>query len=339
MSAGAYMIIDSGGFKITSSWIYQGQSTQGAQKTGAAEKQFLLEGVKDIYEALPSTSGRTDDNGPVYPALGTKLFPALDAFEESISQLGKNPTPEEVDRSNIRRLIRAFQPVVQAFSDSYKEEKLEKSMKRITRLAGKLGKYKDISVIEKETAAISPKGMLPWAIEQKIGKYKEKQAEKFQEIYKEFRNDGMEKSLDFLSHPKAAKESSPAKIEAAGQAKLKDQVLTLMDNVEQVGLDHKEPHTFHEGRKSMRELLYMLNSSQDVFGFAKKDVEAMTKLVDSYGKAQDKYIAYEWLHENGFEKEADKMMKVYGEHQQTALAQAADFMQSGVLENVKGKLK
>jgi len=329
------MIIDSGGFKITSSWMDQSGSVSRAEKP---EKQFLLEGVRDIYEALPFSSTRSDDSGTVYPALSSKLFPALDAFEESIKQLGKNPTPEEVDRSNIRRLIRAFQPVVEAFGDSYKEEKLEKSMRRISKLAGKLGKYKDVSVIETETAAISPKGMVPYAVEQKLKKYKEKQAEKFMEAYHDFRREGIEKSLDFLSHPKAAKEETPKQIEAAGEKKLRNQVLTLLDQAEQTGLNHKDPHSFHEGRKSVRELLYCMNSSQDVFGFDKKDVDSITDLVGTYGVAQDKYIAYEWLHENGFEKEASKMLKIYEEKQQEALRQAEEFMKSGVLDSVRKKL-
>ncbi|MCE1247219.1 MAG: CHAD domain-containing protein [Firmicutes bacterium] len=329
------MIIDSGGFRITNTWMDQ---SQGARQTEKAEKQFFLEGVSDIYQALPSSSSRSDDTGPVYPALSSKLFPALDAFEESIKQLGKNPTPEEVDRSNIRRLIRAFQPVVEAFSGSYKEEKLEKSMNRITRLAGKLGKYKDVSVIENETAAISPKGKLPFAVEQKLKKYKEKQADKFMEVYHDFRNEGMDKSLDFLSHPKPAKEESPGQIEASGEKKVKNHILSLLDETEKTSMNHRDPHAFHEDRKCVRELLYAMNSAQDVFGFEKKDVEAITDLVNTFGIAQDKFIAYEWLHENGFEKEAGKMLKLYEEHQETALAQATEFMRSGILNSVREKL-
>ena len=91
-------------------------STGVSSEETTKEKKFLLEGVTDIYGSLPEAEKRDE---PLYPTMEKKLFPALDAMEKTVEELGKHPTPEEVDTSNIRRLIRAFQPVAEAFEGSY----------------------------------------------------------------------------------------------------------------------------------------------------------------------------------------------------------------------------
>jgi hypothetical protein len=335
------MIIDSGNFKIsTPGFPIQGNiplQPSALQKTG--EKQFLLEGLKgDMFEALPETSNR-GEGGPIYPTLGKKLFPALDAMETTISQLGKNPSPEDVDRSNIRRLIRAFQPVAEAFKDNYKPKKFNKAMDSFQEIAGKLGKYKDVSVIEEQVKAISPKGMLPFKIESKLKKLSAKRAEKFQEVYTDFRKEGMKEAVKILSSPKGIDESDPQRIEERDKDKMRQHIETLTAEVIQTGLLHKEPHKFHEGRKSLRTLLNSLGSSADNFGTDKKDIEAMTSLVNNYGIAQDNNIAYEWLHKSGFDKEAAKMKELFEENQQKALTEAAKFLESGALDRIYDKVR
>ncbi|MEQ8221463.1 MAG: CHAD domain-containing protein [Candidatus Eremiobacterota bacterium] len=296
------------------------------------EKKFFLEGTTDIYGALPEPEKRDE---PLYPTMEKKLFPALDAMEKTVEELGKHPTPEEVDRSNIRRLIRAFQPVAEAFEGSYDRKDFKKSMKKIQSLASSLGKYKDISVIETELKKIYPDGKIPEKIQKEIDAYRDKQAENFQETYKDFRKEDMDKALKILRNPEEPESSKPHKLEAKDRELLSKNMGELLDTVEEVGLQHKDPETFHEGRKSLRKLLNSMNATEDTFGFSEKDVKTMTDLVNVYGQAQDKYIAYEWLHKNGFNQEASTMMSLYEESQKKALEEASKFMKSGTLERVR----
>jgi hypothetical protein len=296
------------------------------------EKKFLLEGVTDIYGSLPEAEKRDE---PLYPTMEKKLFPALDAMEKTVEELGKHPTPEEVDTSNIRRLIRAFQPVAEAFEGSYDRKDFQKSMKKIQSLASSLGKYKDVSVIETELKKICPDGKIPYGIQAKIDGYREKQAENFQETYKDFRKEDMGKSLKILKNPEEPESSKPHKLEEKDRKILSKNMEGLLETVEEVGLEHKDPETFHEGRKTLRKLLNSMNATEDTFGFAEKDVKTMTGLVNIYGQAQDKYIAYEWLHNNGFNKEASTMLSLYEEGQKKALEEASKFMKSGTLERVR----
>ncbi len=298
----------------------------------AKEKKFFLEGTTDIYGSLPEAEKRDE---PLYPTMEKKLFPALHAMEKTVEELGKHPTPEEVDRSNIRRLIRAFQPVAEAFEGSYDRKDFKKSMKKIQSLASSLGKYKDISVIETELKKICPDGKIPEKIQKEIDEYRDKQAENFQETYKDFRKEDMDKALKILRNPEEPESSKPHKLEAKDRELLSKNIGELLDTVEEVGLQHKDPETFHEGRKSLRKLLNSMNATEDTFGFSEKDVKTMTDLVNVYGQAQDKYIAYEWLHKNGFNQEASIMMSLYEKSQKQALEEASKFMKSGTLERVR----
>jgi len=75
-----------------------------------------------MYNALPRQSDGGVYRFLIYPTIGRRLFPALDILEKTVKQLGKHSTPEKVDTSNIRCLIRAFQPVAEVFNDSYKQK-------------------------------------------------------------------------------------------------------------------------------------------------------------------------------------------------------------------------
>jgi len=299
------------------------------------EKKFLLEGKKDnLFVLLPETSYSGTD-GPVYPTLKQKLFPALDTLEKTIGELGENPTPAEVDRSNIRRLIRAFQPVAEAFEGSYDKKDFKKAMGRIQKLAGTFGKFKDVSVVETELKAISPDGKISPEIRKKLEEHRKEEEKAFQDTYRDFQEKGMEKSLEVLRNPEPPKKKKEEKIAEKDRKKLAKNMEELMDRVEEKGLVHRDPEQFHEGRKSMRKLLNAMNSGQDTFGFSKEDVNKMTVLVDVYGQAQDKNIAFEWLNENGFKKEADTMKTLYEDAQRKALTEAEKFIKSGTFERVR----
>ena len=208
-------------------------------------------------------------------------------------------------------------------------------MKKIQSLASSLGKYKDVSVIETELKKICPDGKIPQGIQKQIDEYRDKQAENFQETYKDFRKEDMGKALKILRNPEEPESSKPHKLEGKDREILSKNIGGLLDTVEEVGLDHKNPETFHEGRKSLRKLLNSMNATENTFGFGEKDVKTMTDLVNVYGQAQDKYIAYEWLHNNGFSQEASTMLSLYEENQKKALEEASKFMKSGTLKRVR----
>lgn len=315
-----------------------GKPEQAEKKPEATGRQYMLEGLRDMYEGLPDTSDRKIKDGPIYPTIGKKLFPAMDALETTVGQLGKRPSPEEVDRSNVRRLIRAFQPVAEAHRGSYDKKDFKKAMQRFQKVASALGKYKDVAVIETEIKGISPGGVIPGDISKKLAKLKGKRAEQFDKVYKDFRKKDMKKAVKVMTRPVAAAEDRPEKIDARDRTIMGQYLDEQLMEVREHGVDHKDPDKFHEGRKATRKLLNGMNASQDVFGYDKKDVDALTSLVSVYGVAQDKQIAYEWLEKEGFEKQAGVMKQTYLKKQEEALAAGRKTMESGVLDRVKAKI-
>ena len=305
------------------------------ETSGNKQKKFLLEGRKEnLFAVLPESSPYAEGKD-AYPTLKKKLFPALDTMEKTIRELGENPTPEEVDRSNVRRLIRAFQPVAEAFEGSYDKKDFKTSMKRIQKLASKFGKFKDVSVVETELKTIYPDGKIPPHIQKKLDEHEKEQKEAFQETYKDFQEKGMAKSLKILRNPEGPGKKKNKKIEKKDGKKIRKNLTALVDDVENKGLIHREPDKFHEGRKSLRKLLNSMNASQDNMGFDKEDVDTMTSLVNVYGIAQDKNIACEWLEQNGFKKEAATMKAQYVVAQEKALTEADKFLKSGTLKRVR----
>ena len=246
-------------------------------------------------------------------------------MKETVEQLGSNPSPDEVDRSNVRRLIRAFQPVAEAFEGSYDKKGYKKAMKGIQKLASNFGKFKDVHVVETELAEMyGGADKVPEDMQVKLRASGKEQLKNFSDVYKEFREEGMDKAIKVLKNPEPPKKKKSTKIEKKDTKKLSKNLIALADDLDNKGLIHDDPVEFHEGRKSMRKFLNSMNASQETFGFDKEDVDSMTELVDIYGQAQDKHIACEWLSQNGF-KDAEKQMEVrFQEAQKRALDEAGE---------------
>lgn len=332
------MLINYSDFNISGSRPLP-QKEEAAKSGEAGEKgRFHLAGVTDLFQALPRKSEKSDGTGPVYPTVGTRLFPALDSMEKIMKELGKHPTPEEVDSSNVRRLIRAFQPVAEAFQGSYDAKPFDKAMGQFTSLAGSLGKFKDVAVIRKEVQELFPGGVLPGKIDKKLAKYHDRQEEKFLDTFKDFRKEGLHKAIKVLSNPYSPDESSPKKIEKEDREIFRGYLKDMVSDVDNAGICHDDPDTFHDGRKKLRKLLNGVQSARDLFPFSGEDLDKATKVVGTFGQAQDKYIAYEWLKDSGFESEAKVMLSRYNEDQQVALKQGGEFMKSGVTERMKEAL-
>lgn len=328
-------MIETNGFNLAH---YQPVSAAASGAAPKGEKHFPLEGVNDIYEGILGTQRSSRDGDPVFVTLGTKLFPALDALRETIGLLGKNPTPDEVDRSNVRRVIRAFQPIAEAFAPCYDDKDLKKAMEDITDLADSLGSYKDASVMAGVIAQVLPGGRISHRISRELEKEKEHRAEKFGEVYRHFRKKGMDRALGILFEPESASHMSPEKIARKDRRMMAAKVEDLASELKSFGLIHREPEDFHQARKNLRTFVYAAKASKDLFGFDGKDIVEMSNQTLSYGLAQDSYTAYRWLKKKGFEGEAKLVLARYHTQQEEALAGADKLVESGVIERMLQKL-
>jgi len=290
----------------------------------AAAKTFPLEGRKgDLFEAVESLA-TTPPGGPTYPTLGKRLFPALDAAEQTVSALGKKPTPEEVDRSNLRRLIRATEPLMETYRDCYTPKEFKKAKKELKAVARAMGQYKDIAVVEAEVAAAN-EGVVPKDVAKAISKSREKRADNFKDAYKRFRKKGLPLAAEILRQPRLAGVPDPQKLLKEDKKRLSSAVSEHLGKTESLGMQHQDSENFHEARKSLRATLNAINAAERTVSVDGEAVNQATELVDSYGKAQDAHIAESWLRQKGFTEQADKLSERQRVLQQEALDQAAGF--------------
>ena len=290
----------------------------------AVAKTFPLEGRKgDLFEAVESLA-TTPPGGPTYPTLGKRLFPALDAAEQTVSALGKKPTPEEVDRSNLRRLIRSTEPLMETYRDCYTPKEFKKAKKELKAVARAMGQYKDIAVVEAEVAAAN-QGVVPKDVAKAISKSREKRAENFKDAYKRFRKKGLPLAAEILRQPRMAGVPDPHKLLKEDKKRLSSAVSEHLGKTESLGMQHHDSENFHEARKSLRATLNAINAAERTVPVDGEAVNQATELVDSYGKAQDAHIAESWLRQKGFSEQADKLSERQRVLQQEALDQAAGF--------------
>jgi len=337
--SGDIIMIDTSGLNLTPDPRLKGPPTGQAQPMKEpAEKRYPLEGVSDIYEGIPGQHSASDSEDPVYLTLGTKLFPALDILKETMELLGKKPSPEEVDRSNVRRIIRAFTPVVEAFSMCYDEKDLENAMDHISDLADSLGNYKDASVIESVIRDTVPGGQIPGKLKGELEKDRARRSKKFGETYDHFRKKGMNKAMKVLYHPERLSHLSPEKLLKRDREIMARAVKEQASGMKSHGLIHHDPKEFHEARKNLRTFVYAVKAATDLFDFEKRDIEAMSNQTLIFGLAQDSYTAYAWLKKKGFDREADLVLRRYDTQKQDALEGAEKLASSGVFEHIQGKL-
>lgn len=318
--------------------------TSGFHLAGAAgpppPKRFLLEGTTDLFTAMPATERFSESGeGPVYPSLGRVVFRGLEALERTVEQLGKHPTPDEMDRSNIRRLARAMAPVVEAHRDCYQDKGYRKATAELSALTKAVGRYKDVGILEREVEGLCPGGRVPGRIARRLEKKREKEAERFRDAYKHFRKHGLETVVEVLGSPSRLESGSPSRIEAEDRRALGRQVLETVDRAEATGVVHEDPEEFHEGRKDLRRMLNALGAAEGLFAVDAADVQAVKALVDGLGVAQDSYIAWEWLDGEGFREEARAARAAYDARHATELEAARAFEEAGVLERIREAVK
>lgn len=300
-----------------------------------APRTYPVEDCRDIFSALHRFDPVRYGDGPTFPTVTSRVYPILDAMEQTTRALGSRPAPEEVDRSNLRRLIRALEPLADAYQDAFKEKKLKKGMAELGTVGKALGKYKDLAVIETEIRGLSPDGTLPRDIRKALEKEKSKRLEQFVEAYDRFRDKGLKRAVEALTTPRGLEGVSASGLEKMDRQRMAWAVTDRLDEVDQVGLEHRDPEAFHEGRKALRTALYSVNASTHLFDFPEPDVAATTSVVDTFGLAQDCQTARDWLKAHGFKKEAKELKARYQSLQQQALDEARRLAESGALERLR----
>lgn len=320
----------------TSQFLIAGSHLQTARAAAARpEKTFPLEGTTDVYEVLPQHHRFPPGEGPIYPALGKKLLPAVDALEQTVESLGKHPTPEEADRSNIRRLIRVMLTLSDAYQDSYDDKKLKKATRKLKRVAGAIGKYKDHGILQKKVDELYPDGV-PRKVQKRLDATLAARESEFKAAYKKFRKEDLDYVVGVLSRPATLDGTrSPEEIERADRKALGNHIAGLVDKVERTGLTHHDPHEFHEGRKALRWVLLACQGTRDVLPFEDRDVDGMSNLVNGLGVAQDSCIAWEWLAKEGFKPEARAMEQEYWKLHDHELVAAQEFLDSDALSRIR----
>ncbi len=312
----------------TSGFLLAGQPVQ-----ASSPRVFPLEGQKDVFQALATAPVKLEA-GPLCPTLGSQLFPALDALRQTVKALGDQPTPWEVDNSNLRRLVRATMSVVEAHRDSFSSKDYRRGMRELSRLASAVGRYKDAGILEDTVRSQFPGGALPARLEKAIEKEKARRAEQFEGAWSHFRQDGLKRVRRSLSKP-FGQEATPSMLMREDERRNRQHVSKLLDKLDQVGLQHEDPDAFHEGRKALRRVVHALLAGRETVKVAQADLDRMAGVVDGLGVAQDSHIAYTWLERKGFDREAAVARATYRELHQAELSGVADLLDSGALERVR----
>ncbi len=314
------LTIDSGGYLLAS------------MQHAAPRQPFPLEGQRDVFQALAARPGVPA--GPLPASLGTQLGPALAALRKTVKALGSEPTPFEVDDSNLRRLVRATLSVVEAHRDSFSEKDYRRGTRELRRLSSAVGKFKDAGILEATVRAQFPGGQLPEKLDKAIGKEKDRRAEAFDETWKRFREVGLGRVKRALGQPQGL-ETTPAGLRREDERRNRQHIARLLDHLEKAGLQHDCPDTFHEGRKALRAVLHAALASRDSVAIPETDLERMSRVVDGLGVAQDQHIAFTWLERKGFAPEAARARAQYAELHRAELEGVEELLASGTLERVR----
>jgi len=287
----------------------------------------------ELYISTAKSTG-----GVLYPNLARKIFACADKMERTIEKLGDNPTPEQVHETKVRDIVRGLQGLTKAYGDCYDEEKLEEAMDSLKKFAYNAGQFKDLMVYEEKIQSVCPGG-IPEAIKEKLASSGKEAEQEFRDFYREFKKDKLPEALEILRNPSGAGELDPKDIEKADINRLKTAIRGIADKILSVGLSQQDPEEFHTGRKSLRNLVQIINETDDLFSYKKEDIESLKHLFKSCGKSQDLHITRVWLQEHGFDKEAGQIEVLQKEAQEKAMVEGKEFFASGVLESIKNSLQ
>ena len=288
-------------------------------------------------ELYISTVKSNSNGGALYPYLAKKIFASADRMELSLGKLGDNPTPEQIHDTKVRDIVRGLQGLTKAYGDCYDEEKLEGAMETLKKFAYMAGQFKDLMVYEEKIQSVCTGG-IPEAIKEKLAETRKEQEQEFKDFYKEFKNDKLQRALEVLRNPSPAGELDPKDIEKEDLNRLKTSIRGIADKILSVGLSQEDPEEFHSGRKTIRNLVQIINETEDVFSYKKEDLEALKHIFKSCGKSQDLHVTQVWLKDHGFDKEAGKIEVLQKEAQEKAMTEGKTFFASGVIESIKNSL-
>lgn len=297
----------------------------------AASRPFPLEGQKDVFQAL---GRRQVEGGPLCPSLATQLRPALKALNQTVKALGSEPTPWEVDASNLRRLVRASLSVLEAHRDSFSEQDYRRGTRELRKLASAVGRYKDAGILEDTVRSQFPEGKLPGKIEKALERETSRRAAAFEQSWEHFRGPGIKRVKKAFAHP-AGIEGTPASLRREDEQRNRNHVAVLLDRLQEKGLRHECPDAFHEGRKALRQLVHACLAAHGTVPLAEDDLARMAAVIEGLGVAQDSHIAATWLERRGFPAEAAVAWARYQELHQAELQGVDELLAAGSLERLR----
>ncbi len=240
----------------------------------------------------------------------------MQAMRQTVERLGSHPTPAEVDRSNLRRLLRAMVPLLDICKPAYPADDLRKARRGMARLMRVLGHYKDGSNLEASLRSLQG-GTISGPVEAELRADLEGRQREFDRSWAAFRRRGCDKLLRHLD----AAASLPA---GMLQKRWRKVVRNAVRGVERSGLGSRDPERFHDERKALRVLLQAVNATRGEQTYPLDEVARLKRLVNDYGVAHDSYVAAGWLADHGFPDEAQVMDRRYHDQHQAACRLSLD---------------
>ncbi len=263
-----------------------------------------------------------------------KILPGLEKLQAKLKKLGKNPSPAKVDSSDVRRLIRALEPQLAAFSEHIAGDEFDDARKSLHAAARGMGHYKDVAVVEVEIAKISPKGQLPKKIKKELGKLRDKRQKSFLKAYAKLNGDVVAQLKSGLSS--VANDAGMAADEQG--ALLLETVKKSLGAINISKQSMASPHDFHKVRKGLRTLLNAAQAAEAHITIKPKTLKSIKQVVDVCGEAQDVEIAREWAHDSKHKKMAAKLGDIYDAKQAIGVRSAEALVRGGVLRRVRAAL-
>lgn len=321
---------------ISSDWIIASPRVAPSAPARPAQAAFPLEGCDDIYEALPDLGEQRPEAGPLHPTLSMRLLPGLDAMQQTVRALGKHPAAEAIDRSNLRRLIRALVPVVEAHRESFPRKRGERALEALQDAASAMGRYKDAAVIAGTVKRLFPGGVVPPKMEKKLRAEEESRQADFHEAWRRLRKHDLEDIVETLGHPRPAEARSPRAIEREDRRLMANAVDRALDGMGRDGLvDPSSPREFHGSRKALRHVLTSIQACGDTLPVAEADMKALADLVDCLGRANDLHITQKWLEKKGYDREAREAHRSYEATVAESVTKARTLEESALLPRLR----
>lgn len=300
-------------------------ATTGAVRYNDPMTEFPLEGAgRNLIAALSGRSTAAAQGQRLFPDLRDKLLPALEVTELTLDALGEAPTPADVDRSNLRRLLRAVRPILVAYGDLYADDVLARCLERMDTVESALGRFKDVAVIEAELRAVSDDA-LDAELTARLAGLRARRARAFRRVYRRFRERGARALVASLSTPEVPRRWDAPELRRRGTQRQRRLIESRLAAVVEHGVIHERPIAFHDARKALRRLLATCEAFPESAAMSDAGLTTLRRMVRLYGRAGDAHTALVWVR---LQRQAIVTVRVkrrYADAQLAALLAARDW--------------